>query len=109
MDLQEFVTQTLLQIIRGISDANKVLEPERKKPDGSPLPKLFLLSPGVEKEGGHGVHFDVAVTARSETDKGAGAKASLSVLQFDVGGKQIATSEQVSRINFSVQIGQWHG
>ena len=41
MDLQEFVTQTLLQIVRGISEANKVLEPERKKPDGSPLPKLF--------------------------------------------------------------------
>lgn len=109
MDLQEFVTQTLLQIVRGISEANKVLEPERKKPDGSPLPKLFLLPPGVQKDGGHGVHFDVAVTARSESDKGAGAKASLSVVQFDVGGKQTATSEQVSHISFSVQIGQWHG
>ncbi len=109
MDLQEFVTQTLLQITRGISGANTILEPERRKPDGSPLPKLFLLPPGVQKEGGQGVHFDVAVIARSESNKGAGAKASLSVVEFDVGGKQIATSEQVSRISFSVQIGQWHG
>jgi hypothetical protein len=109
MELQEFVTQTLLQIVRGISDANNVLEPERKKPDGTPLPKLFLLPPGVKQDGGHGIHFDVAVTARNESDKGAGAKASLSVVQFDVGGKQVATTEQVSRINFSVQIGQWHG
>lgn len=67
------------------------------------------MPPGVQKDGGHGVHFDVAVTARSESGKGAGAKASLSVVQFDVGGKQMATSEQVSHISFSVQIGQWHG
>lgn len=109
MELREFVTQSLLQIVRGVSDANNALEPERKKPDGTALPNLFLLPPGVKQDGGHGIHFDVAVTARSESDKGVGAKARLSVVQFDVGGKQVATTEQVSRISFSVQIGQWHG
>lgn len=109
MELQEFIAQSLLQIARGVSDANNVLAPERKKPDGSDLPKLFLLPPGAEKEEGTGVFFDVAVTARTESDKGAGAKASLAVVQVDVGGKQVATSEQVSRISFAVHIGQWHG
>lgn len=109
MDLQEFVAQTLLQIVRGAAEANAALEPQRKMPDGSSLPKLFLLPPGVERSEGSGVHFDVAVAARTELDKGAGARASLAVVQIDVGGKQVASSEEVSRISFSIQIGQWLG
>lgn len=110
MDLESFIKESLLQIYRGVENANTELEESRIKQDGTKLPKMFLLSPGADKEVGSGVFFDIAVVVKKNKEAGAGAKASiLSVVELNVSGKQQSTSEQVSRINFAVNTNQWHG
>jgi len=109
MDLNEFIKDTLVQISRGIESANNDLGSERKKPDGSDLPKLFLLSPGQNKEQGEGVHFDVAVTSKSDKSGKGGAKFKLSVIEADIGGDIASSHQSVSRVSFSVNVNQWHG
>lgn len=110
MDLESFIKESLLQIYRGVENANKELEESRTKEDGAQLPKMFLLSPGADREKGSGVFFDVAVVVKKNKESGAGAKASiLSVVEVNVGGNQLSSSEQTSRICFAVNTNQWHG
>lgn len=109
MDLESFIKETLVQISKGVSAANEQLTPERKKEDGKELPKLFLLPPGSKKEQGHGVHFDVAITTQSAEGRSGGAKVRLAVVDAELGGKLGSSHESVSRIQFSVNINQWHG
>jgi hypothetical protein len=109
MELESFIKESLVQISNGIQQANKVLEPQRVKEDGSQLPKLYLLPPGTNKEHGSGVHFDIAVTTQTSDEGKGGAKVKLAVVEAGIGGK-IKTSEQaISRIQFSVNVNQWCG
>jgi hypothetical protein len=109
MDLENFIKETLVQISRGVSSANEHIAPERKKEDGTDLPKLFLLPPGNRQDQGHGVHFDVAVTTQTTDEGGGGLKMRLAVVDADLGGKLTSAHESVSRIQFSVNISNWHG
>ena len=109
MELEAFIKETLVQISNGIQGANEQLAPQRKKEDGTELPKLYLLAPGRKQDQGNGVHFDVAITSRSEDAGKSGVKVKLVVVEVDLGGK-IKTAEQaMSRIQFSVTVNQWHG
>jgi hypothetical protein len=109
MELEDFIKETLVQISNGIQNANEKLKPLRVKEDGSELPKLFLLSPGRKQEQGNGVHFDVAITTKTTDEGQAGAKVRLTVFEADLGGKLQSSDQTVSRIQFSVNVNQWHG
>ncbi|MGI2325016.1 MULTISPECIES: hypothetical protein [Methylococcus] len=86
------------------------LSSQASKEGSTEFPKMFLLSPGADREKGNGVFFDIAVAVKADKNAGAGAKASiLSVVEIEVGGKQTSTSEQTSRITFAININQWHG
>jgi len=109
MELEDFIKETLIQISNGIQNANEELKPSRVKDDGSELQKLFLLSPGGKQEQGNGIHFDVAITTKTTDEGKAGVKVKLAVLEADLGGKLQSTDQTVSRIQFSVNVNQWHG
>lgn len=110
MDLENFIKETLVQISKGVSLANDELSPLRKKEDGTDLPKLFLLPPGTRQEQGHGIHFDVAITTKASDDGGGGGiKVRLAVVDASFDGKLSSAFESISRIQFSVNINQWHG
>ena len=106
MNLDKFVSETLLEISQGIRDANAQLKVEKEKPDS---PNVFFLKPGGRQELGTGLEFDVAVTTRTEGKGQAGAKVKLAVVEAELGGGGGATKEQVSRIKFTVYVGQWVG
>ena len=109
MDLESFIKETLVQISKGVSSANNELAPERKNKDGTDLPKLFLLPPGTKQDLGHGVHFDVAITTQTSDEGGSGLKVRLAVVDANLGAKLATSHESVSRVQFSVNINQWHG
>lgn len=109
MELDAFIKETLVQISNGIQSANAELAPQRKKNDGTDLPKLYLLSPGQIQEQGNGVHFDVAITTRTEDEGKGSAKVKLAVVEAELGGKLKASEQAVSRIQFSINVNQWHG
>ena len=109
MDLESFIKEALVQISNGVEQANEDLKPKRVKKDGAELPKLFLLAPGVKKEHGHGVHFDVAVTTHSIDEGKGGVKFKLAIAEANLGGKIKSSEKAISRVQFSVNINQWHG
>jgi hypothetical protein len=85
MDLQTFVSETLQQIVNGISHAHKN---------------------GVRSSGGaaENIEFDVAVTATEGTDKKGGL--GLLVAGIGIGGQAGSSTANttVSRIKFSVPV-----
>jgi len=109
VELDTFIKEALVQISNGIQSANEALAPVRKKPDGTDLPKLYLLAPGTRQEQGHGIHFDVAITSSMADEGKGGAKVKLAVVEVDLGGNLKTAEQAVSRIQFSVNVNQWHG
>ena len=109
MELDKFIKETLVQISSGIKQANDEIDKGRESKDGKDLPKVFLLRPGSKQERGAGVAFDIAVTTQKDTGGKGGAKVRLSVVEADLGGNKSSSHQNVSRIQFSVNVNQWHG
>ena len=95
MELEEFISKTLISIHRGVRAANKEIDANN--------PYYFIEAASNHKDRSDGyIKFDVAVTAANEgTTK---ASAGIRVWSVGVGGeKEIGTSEQiVSRIKFGI-------
>jgi hypothetical protein len=101
--LQEFVSETLIQIVAGVAaarDKQAGVGVHTLIPDGHT--KSLVTSTGRTA---FMVEFDVAVTATDKTQ--ADGKAGISVVQvFNVGGEHSQTTEHssVSRVKFTVPI-----
>lgn len=107
MELQEFITETLLEISSGVREANnKRLGENANSPEA---PRAFFLRPGSKSENGTGIEFDVAVTTKKSGKGKAGAKLKLSVVEAELGGGGEISKESVSRIKFTITVGQWVG
>jgi len=102
MELQEFVTETLLALVRGVSDARKQhqgIAPRLRSSEAIPTHSGTA--------GAHMVQFDVAITVASKD--ASGIKAGITVVNFisgSAGTKLEAANENstVSRVRFSVPI-----
>jgi hypothetical protein len=103
MDLETFVSQSLLEISTGLRRANEQIKSNSGIKD---LPATYLLKPGSNADIGRGIQFDVAVTTSLEGKGSAGAGLKLSVVEVTLGGGAAASSEQVSRIKFTVAVNQ---
>ena len=106
MELKQFVTETLRQILEGVAETENVEEapkpgrvnPPLSTPDGT----LESWKQPVTTYGQpvYLVEFDIAVTV----DERADAKAGLKVLGIGIGGELAERSETVNRIKFSVPV-----
>lgn len=106
MKLDKFIAETLSNIRTGIRDANEEMKRESKNPDS---PNCFFMRPGSQLELGAGIEFDVAVTSKTGANGAAGTKVRLSVVEADLGGGGSVTKENVSRIKFTITVGNWIG
>jgi hypothetical protein len=104
MELKEFISGTLIEIVEAVhvanenlKDKNAVISPSIRHGDGTP--NDFGASPYVER-----VEFDVAVTASDQ--KTAGIGVGIRVLGAKLGGdgKTVEESQSVSRIKFSIPL-----
>lgn len=107
MNVDEFVRETILQVARGVREANDQLLAENGKDSKSE--RTFFLRPGAQKDQGTGIDFDIAVTTKASGDAKASAKLRLTVVEADLGGGGGLSKESVSRIRFTVAVGQWVG
>jgi hypothetical protein len=99
MELEEFITTTLLSIKRGIRAANVASAEDEGKILGEDATIQYQID---KKEKNGGINFDVAVTVSNGSKKQGGGKIRVAVL--DVGGEKSSSSqeEHVSRISFSI-------
>ena len=107
MEVQEFVQSVLVEILKGIREAQKKTGVGKYIAPDAIGSHSFPEDSGVQHESriiSTVVKFDMAVTA--ETTKGGGgeAKVRIAVIDADFGGKLEAKNTQVSRIQFSVPI-----
>jgi len=98
MELEEFISKTLVSIMKGVKSANKEL-----KVSENDNAAYFIESASNHKDRTDGyIKFDVAVTTTKETGiKGTGG---IKVWSIGIGGeKETNSSDQVvSRIKFGV-------
>jgi hypothetical protein len=109
VELSDFVSQTLVQIVRAVEKAQKELADST----ASVNPGGVLWQDGIGRSNNatvdthaivQQVGFDVAVTAKShKTGSGKGG-VNVSVLSIGAEGKAIAIQGQESRIRFSVPL-----
>lgn len=115
MDLREFVKESLIQISKGIADANEEL-----KDTGAMINPLHVIV-NTENSQAYGrtgasanqpsnsrvvekVEFDVAVVAEEGTQTKAGIKLSVASMGLNAGGQSNASDRSESRIKFTIPV-----
>ena len=111
MDIKDFIKESLLQIVDGITEANKALESK-----GASIPVTGVAGEGVWwtliKEGNdrHTKHamrvdFDLAVTvSQSDNLKAGGGISIASLLNAGATSENCSQSESVSRIKYTIPL-----
>jgi hypothetical protein len=105
MELNDFVSETLVQIVKGIESANESLLPGKAKAE---QPFLLHHSMGDHPQAPH-VEFDVAVTTQAEASGTAQGRAKLLVVAAGLDGSVSISKENVSRVKFSVVVKHHQG
>ena len=113
VDLRDFVRQTILDVLKGIADAQS--DPEVGSRVAPKVTEQAKIDPGFgvayhDKAMWSVMKFDVAITAQTAKDGGgsakAGAKANFHVVAFEGSlggdGKLSSKNETVSRIEFPI-------
>ena len=70
---------------------------------------LFLLKPGAAKREGEGIHFNLAITTKTEKTAKGKVSIRIYVIEGGFGKKDGMINEQVSRISFTVYVTKWAG
>lgn len=108
MDLKEFTTQTLVQIVEGAIEANAQLLTM-----SSFVPTTNIVKPkdycvAYDSEGAqrlmHYVDFDVAITATESDGKSGGAGIRVASLTFGGNIESKIENQTISRIKYSLPI-----
>jgi len=102
MDLEQFVSETLHQIMSGVAKAKARDSGVGTHVIGHNNPKILQVKSGA---GAFPVDFDVAVTATEKSE--SGAKGGIAVLKVvEVGGERSKGLEHstVSRVKFTVPV-----
>ncbi len=114
--LDQFVTETLVDIVNGVIAARKVIEQSSGRVATKPKPKPKSLSQLANEASGslpskaddlgisESVAFDLAVTTRAESTSNKSGQIAIWILQGGGGEESSIMGEQVSRIRFSVPL-----
>ncbi len=103
MDLSQFVSETLSQIIEGTVTAQESARARNAYVNPARLPSagIEVFGAGFRRQD---VVFDVAVTASESTEKEGGAKIAVWGVGVGGSGKRESENQTVSRIRFAVTI-----
>ena len=115
MKLQEFVTETLTQILAGVRDAQAKIEDDNYDPTSSAKisPPLSTSAETLEKKGYRtdayfrpvqNVEFDVAVTVNETMEAKGGAGLLVATIGLGARAEIGSTDTTVHRIKFAVPV-----
>ncbi len=108
MDLQEFVSSSITQIVDAIKKAQEQSKDSGAwiSPAGLDLPQSLQtveMEPDIHAYV-HDVKFDIAVTVGTSQDASAGAKLQIFSASLGGGGSVEYNNAQVSRVKFSIPV-----
>ncbi len=114
MDLKEFISRALADIVQGVLDAQdtlgtngKYINPELSTQQGTHEEERRLVS--IQGQLVQAVDFDVAVTATEGTGTKGGIGVVAGVFALGSQGQSTAETSAVSRIKFSVPVALPYG
>lgn len=105
MDIQQFVRETLCQILNGVDEANA--QHGNVNPDYELEGKAVVPSNTVVDTGGQlvfMVEFDLAVTAAEQTEQSGTGRLNIQIVSAGGGKSSGSTLTSVTRVRFSVPI-----
>ncbi len=97
MELREFVKQTLLQVVQGVSDAQEGLSPTARAKNARITPEGFRSARQL-------VEFDVVVSTTDAESEKAGAGIFVGPFALGAKGEDARATSNVSRIKFQVPV-----
>lgn len=106
MDLKDFVSTALKEIVEGVKEAQKVLTDDAINPRMSSkmdFEKLGLVT-GPEWNGVQMVKFDVALSTSEGTSTQGKAGVFIAPFMFGTQGQSMASGGTVSRLQFQVPL-----
>ena len=101
MQLDAFITETLLSIRSGLRAANMSIAEADGKRLGHDAAALFQMGP-YEDEGGY-INFDIAVTVGGESSTKGGGGLQIAVVKLGGEINDVMMHQNVSRIKFSIR------
>ena len=108
MDLKDFVTSTITQIVEGIIEAQKELTPKKAYVNppgnefyGAPIKKPYL---GVNNSFSNDIEFDVAITILEGKQTKGGIGVFAGAVALGTQGKSDTTNTSISRIKFTIPV-----
>ncbi|MBX3437790.1 MAG: hypothetical protein KF861_09885 [Planctomycetaceae bacterium] len=110
MQLQEFVAETLRQVIAGVAEAQKGAAEHDAAINPRGTKNHYTLSAGaaatkqVKTRAKSVIEFDVAVTTTDASNSEAGAGAMIAVLGIGMKRKEGVEQSMVSRVRFAVPV-----
>ena len=110
MELKEFITNTLVQIMEGVKDANDKLETSSAEvnPRLGPTSSTILAKQGILTADNRGViqnvDFDIALTGSDGTKTKGAISVLFGAVNLGSSGQSETTNQTVNRIKFYVPI-----
>ena len=102
--LEDFVAETLIQIVRGAARAQKALGTTAAINPPKTSPKFKSPGERVEKHESRAVDFDVQIVAADNSETKGNAGVSISVLTLGTQGQSSSRNESVNRVQFSIPL-----
>lgn len=110
MNVEEFVAETLIQIVKGVVRAQR--DTHHLGARIYPLMRAYSGPngpiPGEDSDANarptYNVSFDMALTVSNAAGSSAGLKAGIHVLEADLGGGSSKANTSVSRVSFTLPI-----
>lgn len=106
LELETFISESLLQVHSALKNVNNELT---KNYPVNQKKNIFLLKPGAAKQEGQGIHFDLAITTKTETSAKGKAKSRIWVVEGGLGAEHHIINESISRISFTVHVTKFAG
>jgi hypothetical protein len=109
MELKDFVSQSIIQIVDGIVEAQQHCKGKSAlvNPSGARLGSVLAgSSMNLESGGGiiESIGFDISIVAEESTDKNGKVRLGVSMMQIGGGASAGSKDSTTSRIKFSVPV-----
>ena len=104
MELQEFIRSVLVQIVRGVEQAQSELKDSKATINPLGIKAQVALEQNKETPSFTDVEFEVAVEVKTQGEQSGGVGVQVAVFKMGVDGKKAESESHVSKLRFAVPV-----
>jgi hypothetical protein len=104
MELQEFIRSVLVQLVRGVEQAQSELKDSKATINPLGIKAEIALRENKETPSFTNVEFEVAVEVKTQGEQSGGVGIQVAVFKVGIDGKKTEAESHVSRLRFAVPV-----